>query len=74
MTCTLRIHVAQIAYNYSAPGMEDALYEIAVLRQFCRVELTHIPDESSILRFRHLLEANQLAGELFGLIKQQLDA
>ncbi len=54
--------------------MEDALYEIAVLRQFCRVELTHIPDESSILRFRHLLEANQLAGELFGLIKQQLDA
>lgn len=48
----LRIHIAQIAYNYSDPGMEDALYEIASLRQFARVELDRIPDESAILRFR----------------------
>lgn len=70
----LRVHIAQIAYNYSDPGMEDALYEIASLRQFCRFELDRIPDESAILRFRHLLERHDLAQQIFGTVNQQLAA
>ena len=52
----LRVHVAQIVYNYSDPGMEDALYEIESLRRFCGIRLEAVPDESTILQFRHLLE------------------
>ena len=74
LTSMLRIHIAQIAYNYSDPGMEDALYEISALRQFCRVELDRIPDESAILRFRHLLETHNLASAMFAAINQQLGA
>ena len=70
----LRVHIAQIAYNYSDPGMEDALYEIASLRQFCRFELDRIPDESAILRFRPLLEQQDLASRIFASVNQQLAA
>ena len=68
----LRIYIAQIAYNYSDPGMENALHEVASLRQFCRVELDCISDESSILRFWHIQEKYDLAKRMFELINQQL--
>ncbi|WP_246534829.1 transposase [Methylomonas paludis] len=38
----LRAHVAQIVYNYSDPGLEDALYEIASLRRFCGIRLENV--------------------------------
>ncbi|MBC7162765.1 MAG: transposase [Immundisolibacter sp.] len=56
----LRVHVAQIAYNCCDPGMEDALYEVASLRRFFRVELAGVPDESTLLRFRRTLEEDGL--------------
>lgn len=57
----LRVHLMQNWYTMSDPGMEDALYEIASMRQFARLELTHkIPDETTILKFRHLLERNKI--------------
>ncbi|WP_254786666.1 transposase [Methylomonas sp. LWB] len=62
LNAMLHVHVAQIAYNYSDPGMEDALYEIESLRRFCGILLEAVPDESTILQFRHLLEAHGLAG------------
>lgn len=68
----LRVHVAQIAYNYSDPGMEDALYEVASLRRFCRVELAGVPDESTILRFRRMLEEDGLAPAVFAAINRRL--
>ncbi len=70
----LRIHVSQIVYNYSDPGMEDALYEVASLRHFSGIGLDEVPDETTILKFRHLLEKHQLAAALFEKINKTLSA
>ena len=70
----LRIHMVQLFYNLSDPAMEDALYEINSIRRF--VGLTRfdqgIPDETSIMRFRHLLEAHNLGQKLFEQIRAEL--
>ena len=68
----LHVHVAQIVYNYSDPGMEDALYEIESLRRFCGLRLNGVPDESTILQFRHLLEQHGLTEQIFHAINQAL--
>lgn len=68
----LHVHVAQIVYNYSDPGMEDALYEIESLRRFCGIRLAAVPDESTILQFRHLLETHGLTEQIFSAINQTL--
>lgn len=68
------MHIAQIACNYSDPGVEDVLYEIASLRQFCCFELDRIPDERAILRFRYLLEQHDLAQQIFVTVNRQLAA
>jgi transposase, IS5 family len=54
--------------------MEEALYEIASMRRFAGFSLGSgsIPDETTILNFRHLLEANQLTEHIFALINQYL--
>jgi transposase, IS5 family len=72
LSAMLHVHVAQIVYNYSDPGMEDALYEIESLRRFCGIRLEAVPDESTILQFRHLLEAHSLTGQIFNAINQTL--
>ncbi|HQT39227.1 MAG TPA: IS5 family transposase [Acidocella sp.] len=70
----LRIHLVQLAYNYSDPAMEDALVEIPLLRQFCRLGMDEIPDETTILNFRHMLEAQHLASPVFERINANLAA
>ena len=53
----LRVHVMQLLYNLSDPGMEDALYEIESMRRFAGLRLSdNLPDETTILNFRHFLE------------------
>lgn len=62
----LRIHCMQQWYNLSDPAMEDALYEIASMRLFAGLSLDKaIPDHSTILKFRHLLEKHGLARQIF---------
>lgn len=63
----LRIHFLQHWYGYSDPGMEEALHDIPVLRRFAGLDagVSRMPDETTILNFRHLLEAHQLAESLF---------
>ena len=58
----LRIYCLQQWYNLSDPGAEEALYDIQSMRAFCDLELgrDQIPDETTILNFRHLLEAHGL--------------
>ena len=57
LVTTLRIHLMQNWFGYSDPAMEEALYEIAPLRQFSRLSLLDaIPDETTMLNFRYLLE------------------
>jgi IS5 family transposase len=69
----LRIHLMQNWFGLSDPGMEEALYEITPMRQFARLNLTGaIPDETTLLNFRHLLEANGLAPKLFEAINADL--
>jgi len=58
----LRIHLMQNWFGLSDPGMEEALYEIVPLRQFARLPMTGaLPDETTILNFRRLLETHDLA-------------
>ena len=56
----LRIYFLQHWFNLSDPGAEDALFESPVLRGFAGVDLGRAaaPDETTILNFRHLLEAH----------------
>ena len=70
----LRIHLLQNWYGYSDPAMEEALYEVTPLRRFAGLSLTRggIPDETTILNFRRLLENNNLAPALLAAVNQHL--
>ena len=57
----LRVHLMQNWFGYSDPAMEESLYETTILRQFAGLHLDRIPDETTILNFRRLLEKNELA-------------
>jgi IS5 family transposase len=60
-------------FALSDPAMEEALYEIASLRTFARLSLNEpIPDETTILNFRHLLEENDLAEDILKLVNAHL--
>ncbi len=62
----LRIHCMQQWYCMSDPVMEDALYEIASMRLFAGLSLDGaIPDHTTIMNFRHLLERHGLARKIF---------
>ena len=66
----LRVHCVQLCYNLSDPALEDLLYEAESVRRFCG--LGPIPDESTILHFRHLLERHQLGEALLQTINAHL--
>lgn len=69
----LRVHLMQNWFALSDPAMEEALYEIASLRSFARLSLNEpLPDETTILNFRHLLEANDLAEDMLKAINALL--
>src|SRR6266498_5154990 len=72
----LRIYFVQQWFNLSDPAAEDALYDSESIRRFVGVELGDdvVPDESSILRFRHLLEEHQLTAAVFAEIRDLLIA
>ena len=60
------IHCVQLFYNLSDPGMEDMLYEVESVRRFAGLRLSGpLPDETTILNFRHLLEEQELGRGLF---------
>ena len=63
----LRIYFLQQWFNLSDPGAEEALYDSESMRRFARIGLSEdtVPDESTILRFRHLLEKHQLTKMIF---------
>lgn len=69
----LRIHLMQNWFGLSDPGMEEALYEIVPLRQFAQLPLTGaLPDETTVLNFRRLLEKHALAARLFDEVNAHL--
>jgi IS5 family transposase len=71
----LRVHCVQLFYNLSDPAMEDLLYEAESVRRFVGLKLTEpLPDETTILHFRHLLEKHQLGQGVFEEIKAHLES
>jgi IS5 family transposase len=76
LSVMLRIYCLQQWYNLSDPGAEEALYDIQSMRAFCGLELGHdaIPDETTILNFRHLLERHDLTKAVFEAVAEHLEA
>jgi IS5 family transposase len=70
----LRIHLMQQWYDLSDPAMEDALIEVPTMRRFAGIDLIseRIPDETTILSFRHLLEKHDLGKQIFQTVKGHL--
>jgi IS5 family transposase len=66
----LRVYFLQQWFNLSDPQAEDSLYDSESMRRFARIELGQdvVPDETTILRFRHLLEQHHLNGAMFEAI------
>ena len=71
----LRVYFMQQWFNLSDPQAEDALYDIEPMRRFVGIELGEdtVPDESTILRFRHLLETHQLTEAIFAEVNALLE-
>src|SRR5512139_2203525 len=71
----LRIYFMQNWFNLSDPQAEDSLYDSESMRRFAGLELAEdaVPDESTILRFRHLLEEHRLTERIFGEVRSLLE-
>jgi IS5 family transposase len=76
LSVMLRIYFVQQWFNLSDPGAEDALYESTVLRRFAGVDLGRAPapDETTLCKFRHLLEAHELGGAMLEAVNRHLDS
>ena len=71
----LRIYFLQQWFNLSDPAVEEALYDSAVMRQFAGIDLGRepVPDETTVCKFRHLLEEHQLGGEMLQAVNRHLE-
>ena len=74
LSILLRLYFLQQWFNLSDPGVEEALYESSVLRRFTGVDLGRAaaPDETTICRFRHLLEKHELGGAMLDRVNEHL--
>ena len=71
----LRVHCVQLFYNLSDPGMEDLLCESDPVKRFVGLKLSGpLPDETTILNFRHLLEQHSLGPGLLEEINAHLES
>jgi transposase, IS5 family len=72
----LRIYFLQVWFNLSDPAAEDALYDSAAMRAFVGIDLGRepAPDETTICKFRHLIESHALGKRLFAVVNKHLCA
>ena len=72
----LRIYFLQQWFNLSDPAIEEALYDSIAMRSFVGIDLGRepAPDETTVCRFRHLLEAHDLGRRLFEEVHRHLEA
>src|SRR5215467_9093329 len=72
----LRIYFLQQWFNLSDPAVEEALYDSGVMRQFVGIDLGHepVPDETTVCKFRHLLEEHQLGEQILGTVNLHLQS
>ena len=71
----LRMYFLQQWFNLSDPAVEEALYDSAVMRQFVGIDLGRepVPDETTVCKFRHLLEEHGLGGEMLETVNLHLE-
>ena len=70
----LRVYLVQVWFNMSDEATEDALYDSNAIRKFVGLNSDErAPDATTLLKFRHLLEENDLCEKLFQSIKKMLD-
>ena len=72
----LRIYFLQQWFNLSDPAVEEALYDSPVMRQFVGIDLgcEPAPDETTVCKFRHLLEEHRLGEKILGTVNLHLQA
>jgi IS5 family transposase len=72
----LRVYFLQQWFNLSDPGVEEALYESLSMRRFADIDLGRepVPDETTVCKFRHLLERHDLGRKLFEQVHLNLEA
>jgi IS5 family transposase len=72
----LRIYFLQQWFNLSDPAVEEALYDSPGMRQFVGVDLGQepAPDETTVCKFRHLLEEHRLGEKILGTVNLHLQA
>ena len=72
----LRIYFLQQWFNLSDPAVEEALYDSVAMRGFVSIDLGRepVPDETTVCRFRHLLETHDLGRRLFDEVQRHLAA
>ena len=69
----LRIHFMQQWFTLSDPAMEEALHDVPLFREFTGLGWDRrLPDESTILRFRHLLERHKIAEQILAVVNDLL--
>jgi IS5 family transposase len=70
----LRVHLLQQWFGLSDPAMEEALHDVPLYREFSGIDsgMARLPDESTILRFRHLLEQHGLAAQMLAAVNEIL--
>ena len=70
----LRMYLLQIWFNLSDEGLEDAVYDIYAFQRFLGINFMNeqVPDATTLLKFRHLLEENNLCEEFFEDVKERL--
>jgi len=70
----LRVYFLQQWFNLSDPAVEEALYDSVVMRDFVGIDLGRepVPDETTVCKFRHLLEEHQLGGEMLETVNLHL--
>ena len=71
----LRMYLMQIWFNLSDEGIEDAIYDSYAMRSFLGINFMseQVPDATTLLKFRHLLEKNNIGEAIFKDIKERLD-
>ena len=71
----LRIYFLQPWFNLAAPGAEEALHDSLTMRRFAGIDLGRepVPDETTLCKFRHLLERHELGSALFQQVHEHLE-
>lgn len=70
----LRIHLLQQFFGHADQAMEEALHDIPLYREFAHLDagMSRLPDESTILRFRHMLEEHELGPQILATVNARL--